>query len=99
MGLPQENASKPEHLHPNQGGKYVGFGSTPTPSASGGILCGKVSCACYPGVLRCLKARSGFTLTCNRSHASCSAVAFYYSGMCLIVAKCAEHAVKSSVPS
>jgi len=27
----QENNSKPDHLPPNQGGKYVGFGSTPPP--------------------------------------------------------------------
>eukprot|EP00878_Enallax_costatus_P029080 GHUV01031475.1.p1 GENE.GHUV01031475.1~~GHUV01031475.1.p1 ORF type:complete len:134 (-),score=36.54 GHUV01031475.1:131-532(-) len=27
----QENQSKPDHLPPNQGGKYVGFGSTPPP--------------------------------------------------------------------
>ena len=27
----QENASKPEGVAPNQGGKYVGFGSTPGP--------------------------------------------------------------------
>ena len=32
-GLLQENASKPEGLPPNQGGKYVGFGSTPAPSS------------------------------------------------------------------
>lgn len=29
----QENASKPEGLPPNQGGKYVGFGSGPPPSS------------------------------------------------------------------
>lgn len=29
----QENASRPEGLAPNQGGKYVGFGSTPAPSS------------------------------------------------------------------
>lgn len=29
--FPQENASRPEGLPPNQGGKYVGFGSTPPP--------------------------------------------------------------------
>lgn len=27
----QENATKPDHLPPNQGGKYVGFGSNPAP--------------------------------------------------------------------
>jgi ADP-ribosylation factor GTPase-activating protein 1 len=27
----QENASKPEGLPPSQGGKYVGFGSSPAP--------------------------------------------------------------------
>lgn len=29
----QENASKPDHLPPSQGGKYVGFGSAPAPRA------------------------------------------------------------------
>ena len=29
----QENAGRPEGLAPNQGGKYVGFGSTPAPSS------------------------------------------------------------------
>ncbi|DBB12132.1 hypothetical protein WJX82_005961 [Trebouxia sp. C0006] len=29
----EENASRPEGLAPNQGGKYVGFGSTPAPSS------------------------------------------------------------------
>lgn len=28
----QENASRPEGVAPNQGGKYVGFGSTPAPT-------------------------------------------------------------------
>eukprot|EP00794_Sanderia_malayensis_P004584 gene4584-5186_t len=28
----EENAMKPEGLHPSQGGKYVGFGSSPNPS-------------------------------------------------------------------
>ena len=28
----QENAAKPEGLHPSQGGKYVGFGSAPAPA-------------------------------------------------------------------
>jgi ADP-ribosylation factor GTPase-activating protein 1 len=32
----QENQSKPDHLPPNQGGKYVGFGSTPPPRPSPG---------------------------------------------------------------
>mmetsp|Transcript_9445 Transcript_9445/g.28713 ORF Transcript_9445/g.28713 Transcript_9445/m.28713 type:complete len:480 (-) Transcript_9445:182-1621(-) len=27
----EQNASRPDHLPPNQGGKYVGFGSTPAP--------------------------------------------------------------------
>lgn len=31
----QENQSKPDHLPPNQGGKYVGFGSTPPPRPQG----------------------------------------------------------------
>lgn len=30
-----ENASKPDHLPPSQGGKYVGFGSTPAPVSGG----------------------------------------------------------------
>lgn len=30
--LLQENASRPDHVPPNQGGKYVGFGSTPPPA-------------------------------------------------------------------
>ncbi|KAG0446907.1 hypothetical protein HPP92_028580 [Vanilla planifolia] len=30
----EENASRPEGLPPSQGGKYVGFGSTPSPSSS-----------------------------------------------------------------
>ncbi|ORZ29437.1 hypothetical protein BCR44DRAFT_1466760 [Catenaria anguillulae PL171] len=30
----QANMSRPEHLPPSQGGRYTGFGSTPTPSAS-----------------------------------------------------------------
>jgi hypothetical protein len=29
----EENAGKPDHLPPNQGGKYVGFGSQPAPRA------------------------------------------------------------------
>ena len=29
----QENASRPEGLAPSQGGKYVGFGSSPGPSS------------------------------------------------------------------
>lgn len=29
--LGQANATRPEHLPPSQGGRYVGFGSTPTP--------------------------------------------------------------------
>ena len=33
MFLVQENASRPEGLPPNQGGKYVGFGSTPAPAS------------------------------------------------------------------
>ena len=28
----QENATKPEGLHPSQGGKFVGFGSSPAPA-------------------------------------------------------------------
>ncbi len=38
--LLQENASRPDHLPPSQGGKYVGFGSGPppkAPAASGGV--------------------------------------------------------------
>jgi len=31
-GGAQENASKPEGLHPSQGGKFVGFGSSPGPA-------------------------------------------------------------------
>ena len=31
--LVQENASRPDGLPPNQGGKYVGFGSSPAPSS------------------------------------------------------------------
>ena len=31
----QENANKPEGLAPNQGGKYVGFGSDPGPAPKG----------------------------------------------------------------
>lgn len=30
----QENASKPEHLRPSEGGRYTGFGSTPDPPAN-----------------------------------------------------------------
>ncbi|KAK0461817.1 ArfGap-domain-containing protein [Desarmillaria tabescens] len=33
--LGQMNASRPDHLPPSQGGRYQGFGSTPTPSQSG----------------------------------------------------------------
>jgi len=35
----QENASKPDHLPPSQGGKYVGFGSgpAPQPKAAAGV--------------------------------------------------------------
>ena len=29
----QENAAKPDGLHPSQGGKYVGFGSSSAPAA------------------------------------------------------------------
>jgi ADP-ribosylation factor GTPase-activating protein 1 len=29
-----ENANRPEGLHPNQGGKYAGFGSDPSPASS-----------------------------------------------------------------
>jgi hypothetical protein len=32
-GLPQENANRPEGLAPSQGGKFVGFGSSPPPAA------------------------------------------------------------------
>jgi ADP-ribosylation factor GTPase-activating protein 1 len=32
----QENNSRPDHLPPSQGGKFVGFGSTPAPRAGGG---------------------------------------------------------------
>jgi ADP-ribosylation factor GTPase-activating protein 1 len=31
-----ENASRPDHLPPSQGGKYVGFGSQPAPAPGGG---------------------------------------------------------------
>lgn len=31
-----ENANRAEGVHPSQGGKYVGFGSTPSPSQGGG---------------------------------------------------------------
>ncbi|KAI5811289.1 hypothetical protein DFH27DRAFT_648644 [Peziza echinospora] len=34
--LGSANANRPDHLAPNQGGKFSGFGSTPEPSASGG---------------------------------------------------------------
>ena len=34
--LGAENAARPEHLPPSQGGKYTGFGSSPPPSQSGG---------------------------------------------------------------
>jgi ADP-ribosylation factor GTPase-activating protein 1 len=33
----QENQSKPDHLPPSQGGKYVGFGSAPAPRPQGGM--------------------------------------------------------------
>ncbi len=32
----QENATRPEGLPPNQGGKYVGFGSAPAPPPAAG---------------------------------------------------------------
>lgn len=32
--LGADNASRPDHLPPSQGGKYAGFGSTPAPSQS-----------------------------------------------------------------
>lgn len=32
----QENANKPDNLPPSQGGKYVGFGSTPAPQPRAG---------------------------------------------------------------
>lgn len=41
--LGAENAARPDHLPPNQGGKYTGFGSSPPPSqggANGGSLPG-----------------------------------------------------------
>ncbi|CAK7200254.1 ADP-ribosylation factor GTPase-activating protein gcs1 [Sporothrix eucalyptigena] len=34
--LGAENAARPEHLPPSQGGKYTGFGSSPPPSQSSG---------------------------------------------------------------
>ncbi|CAK7224126.1 ADP-ribosylation factor GTPase-activating protein gcs1 [Sporothrix bragantina] len=34
--LGAENAARPEHLPPSQGGKYTGFGSSPMPSQSSG---------------------------------------------------------------
>lgn len=34
--LGAENAARPDHLPPSQGGKYTGFGSSPPPSQSGG---------------------------------------------------------------
>ena len=34
--LGAENASRPDNLHPSQGGKYAGFGSTPAPAQSSG---------------------------------------------------------------
>jgi len=39
-----ENESKPEGIPPSQGGKYVGFGSSPAPSANrnGGAAQGDV---------------------------------------------------------
>lgn len=37
-----ENESRPEGLPPSQGGKYVGFGSTPTPAAQGNSSQGDV---------------------------------------------------------
>jgi hypothetical protein len=36
----QENNSKPDHLPPSQGGKYVGFGSTPAPRPPSGMHAG-----------------------------------------------------------
>ncbi|CAH0001426.1 unnamed protein product [Clonostachys byssicola] len=37
--LGADNASRPDHLHPSQGGKYAGFGNTPGPSPqSPGIM-------------------------------------------------------------
>jgi ADP-ribosylation factor GTPase-activating protein 1 len=33
----QENQTKPDHLPPSQGGKYVGFGSAPAPRPPGGV--------------------------------------------------------------
>jgi ADP-ribosylation factor GTPase-activating protein 1 len=42
-----ENASKPDHLPPNQGGKYVGFGSQP---AGGAPLGRRPGAAAGPGV-------------------------------------------------
>lgn len=36
----QENNSKPDHLPPSQGGKYVGFGSTPAPRPPSGMQAG-----------------------------------------------------------
>jgi ADP-ribosylation factor GTPase-activating protein 1 len=39
FGDMQENASRPEGVPPSQGGKYVGFGSSPPvrPKAHGGV--------------------------------------------------------------
>ncbi|KAK3944763.1 Zn finger-containing GTPase activating protein for ARF [Diplogelasinospora grovesii] len=34
--LGQDNASRPEDLHPSQGGKYAGFGNTPMPQQNRG---------------------------------------------------------------
>lgn len=34
--LGEENASRPDHVPPSQGGKYAGFGSTPMPASTGG---------------------------------------------------------------
>lgn len=40
-----ENANKPDNVPPSQGGKYVGFGSTPTPSSSSSSHNGRLSAA------------------------------------------------------
>ncbi len=37
----RENAMRPDHLPPSQGGKYVGFGSTPAPRPAFGAQSGR----------------------------------------------------------
>lgn len=43
----QENASRPQGLPPSQGGKYVGFGSTPSPAASSSTGAGNPDVSAY----------------------------------------------------